>query len=186
MSYTSPAFVHYGDWDEATRKEPSQKWFEKIAHEIFDAHKWETPYSELYTDDMELLNPDGSTVKGGKEAWAAVAQLYGPFTTQRTQPFYMVVTETDYGWEMIGQAWIFGNLPGEPAKGEQKVMDKSGKAWDVGMAGAFRFQYRKVDGAKHGDILLQMVHIMTDTGPLLMRMMGRGLLDPSTLRTSDI
>lgn len=98
----------------------------------------------------------------------------------------MVVTETDYGWEMIGQAWIFGNLPGEPAKGEQKVMDKSGKAWDVGMAGAFRFQYRKVDGAKHGDILLQMVHIMTDTGPLLMRMMGRGLLDPSTLRTSDI
>lgn len=105
MSYTTPAFVHYGDWEETTREEPSQKWFEKIAHEIFDAHKWDTPYSELYTDDMELLKPDGSTVKGGREAWAAVAQLYGPFTTQWTQPVYMVVTETDYGWEMIGQAW---------------------------------------------------------------------------------
>ncbi|KAG9739255.1 hypothetical protein KCU75_g16484, partial [Aureobasidium melanogenum] len=89
MSYATPAFVHYGDWDDTTRKEPSQKWFEKIVHEIFDAHKWNTPYSELYTDDMELLKPDGSTVKGGKQAWAAVAQLYGPFTTQSTQPFYM-------------------------------------------------------------------------------------------------
>ncbi|KAG9563049.1 hypothetical protein KCU71_g1147, partial [Aureobasidium melanogenum] len=181
MSYATPAFVHYGDWDETTRKEPSQKWFEKIVHEIFDAHKWNTPYSELYTDDMELLKPDGSTVKGVKEAWAAVAQLYGPFTTQSTQPFYMVVTETDYGWEMIGQAWIYGNLLGEPAKGEQKVMDNSGKEWDVGMAGGFRFQYRKVDGAKHGDMLLQMVQIMSDTGPLLMRMMGRGLIKASDL-----
>ncbi|KAK1044089.1 hypothetical protein LTR12_018153 [Friedmanniomyces endolithicus] len=181
MSYATPAFVHHGDWNETTRKEPSQKWFETIVHEIFDAHKWNTPYSDLYTDDMELLKPDGSTVEGGKEAWAAVAQLYGPFTAQWTQPFCMVVTETDYGWEMIGQAWIFGDLPGEPANGEQKVKDGRGKEWDVGMAGTFRFQYRKVDGAKHGGMLLQMVQIMSDTAPLLMRMTGRGLLKLSDL-----
>lgn len=60
-------------------------------------------------------------------------------------------------------------------------MDKNRKEWDVGMAGAFRFQYRKVEGAKHGDILLQMVQIMSDTGPLLMRMMGRGLIKLSDL-----
>ena len=52
------------------------------------------------TDKFELLKPDGSQVHGGKEGWAAVAQMYGPLTAQRTQPFYMVTTETEYVMEL--------------------------------------------------------------------------------------
>jgi hypothetical protein len=96
MSTETKAFVHEGDWSAETRRHPALKWFEPVVRDIFDAHLWDTPYSEIYTDDLTLLKPDGTEVKGGKEAWAQVAQLYGPFTEQRTQPFYAVVTETEY------------------------------------------------------------------------------------------
>lgn len=178
---TIPAFVHLGDWDATTRQNPSQKWMEHIVHNIFDAHKWETPYSDIYTDDFHLLKPDGSEVHEGKAAWAAVAELFGPLTTQKTIPFYMVVTETEYGWEMIGVANIFGNLPGQPKEGEVKVKDVYGGEWDVKMSGGFRFQYRKSDGAKYDGILCQMVQIFTDSAPIMMKMIGRGLVKPSDL-----
>ena len=95
MSSTTPAFVHNGDWDENTRKNPALKWFEATVRDIFDAHRWETPYSDIYDEDLKLLKPDGNEVHGGKAAWAEVAKLYGPFTAQRTQPVYMVTTETE-------------------------------------------------------------------------------------------
>lgn len=91
---TNSAFVHFGDWNESSRKNPALKWFEPTVRDIFDAHLWDTPYSDLYTEDLKLLKPDGSEVHGGKAAWAEVAQLFGPFTTQRTQPIYIVVTDT--------------------------------------------------------------------------------------------
>jgi hypothetical protein len=178
---TKPAFVHFGDWDDSTRKDPSQKWMEFVVHSIFDAHKWETPYSDIYTDDLTLLKPDGTEVKGGEPAWAAVAELFGPFTSQITIPFYLVTTETEYGWEMIGLANIFGDLPGNPASGEVKTKDDYGKEWDAKMSGGFRFQYRKVDGAKYDGILLQMVQIFTDSAPVMTKMIGRGLLKASDL-----
>ena len=93
---TTTAFVHAGDWGGETRKHPALKWFEPVVRDIFDEHLWDTHYSEIYTDDLQLLKPDGSEVHGGREAWAQVAQMYGPLTTQRTQPFYMVTTETEY------------------------------------------------------------------------------------------
>ena len=179
---TTQAFVHKGDWDDTTRRHPSQKWMEHITHDIFDSHKWDTPYSDMYTDDATFLKPDGTHVHGGQACWASVTELFRPLTTQITIPFYMVVTETEYGWEMIGTANIFGNLPGTPAAGEApRVKDDYGKEWDVKMSGGFRFQYRKVDGAKYGNILLQMIQIFTDSGPLVTKMLKRGLLKPANL-----
>ncbi|KAK4938848.1 hypothetical protein LTR10_020754 [Elasticomyces elasticus] len=178
---TKPAFVHYGDWDDTTRKDPSQKWQERITHDIFDSHKWDTPYSDMQTDDATLLKPDGTHVHGGKASWAAIAELFRPLTSQITIPFYMVVTETEYGWEMIGTANIFGNLPGEPAAGEVKVKDDYGKEWDVKISGGFRFQYRKVDGAKYDGILCQLIQMFTDSGPMVTKMLKRGLLKPGDL-----
>jgi len=180
MAYpTTPAFVHFGDWDEETRKHPSQAWMEHIVHNIFDAHKWDTPHSDLYTDDLVLLKPDGAEVKGGEASWAAVAELFSPFVAQHTEPFYLVTTDTDYGWEMIGKAKIYGTLPGKPSDGETKVKDGKGREWDVAMPGGFRFQYVKDAGGPHDGILMKMVQICTDSGPVLMRMLRRGLIKPA-------
>lgn len=150
-------------------------------HTIFDAHKWSTPSTDLYTSDLTLLKPDGSTVSGGEKSWAAVAELFAAYTTQWTEPYYMVVTDTDYGWEMIGNAKIYGNLPGEAAQGESKARDASGKEWDHAMSGGFRFQYVKGAGGPHDGILLKMVQITADSGPVLMKMLGRGLVKPADL-----
>lgn len=92
---TQPALVHYGSWDEETRKNPALRWFEPVVKGMFDQHIWETPYNHCYTDDMTLRRPDGSEVVGGKAAWADVAQTYGRFTAQHTQPYFMVTTETE-------------------------------------------------------------------------------------------
>ncbi|KAJ9610008.1 hypothetical protein H2200_006338 [Cladophialophora chaetospira] len=179
---TTPAFIHRGDWDENTRQDPSQKWMESIVRNIFDPHKWDTPYSDIYTsDDFILLKPDGTEVKGGERAWAEVAQLFGPLTSQKTIPFHLISTETDYGWEMVGLANIFGNLPGNPAEGEAKDQDQYGQEWDVKMSGGFRFQYKKVEGAKYDDILLQRVEIFTDSGPVVSKLVRRGVLKASDL-----
>lgn len=74
-----------------------------------------------------------------------------------------------------------GNFPGEPGPGEQKVKDIDGKDWDIKMAGGFRFQFTKDSKAPRDGILLQMVQIMTDSVPVVMKMMGRGLMKPADL-----
>ena len=182
MSFpTQPAHVHFGDWDEETRKHPAQKWMEHIVHTIFDAHKWSTPYSDIYADDFTLLKPDGSEVKGGKAGWEAVAELYGPFVSQRTEPFYLVTTQTNYGWEMIGMANIFAILPGQADAEEEKVKDQKGIEWDVKMSGGFRFQYKRHPSAKYDGIVLQMVQITSDSGPVVKKMLVRGMSNPSDL-----
>jgi hypothetical protein len=154
---------------------------EKVVHEIFDPHKWDTPSSDIYTDDLELLKPDGTRVSGGKESWAAIAELFGAYTSQWTEPYYMVCTDTEYGWEMIGNAYIYGNLPGSPSAGETKVKDGNGKEWDHAMSGGFRFQFVKGTSGPHDGILLKMVQIAADSGPVLMKMLKRGLVKPADL-----
>ena len=86
-----------------------------------------------------------------------------------------------YGWELIGNAWIFGNFPGNPGPGEQKVKDIDGHEWDCKMAGGFRFQFVKDAGGPRDGILLKMVQIMTDSAPVMMKMLGRGLIKPADL-----
>jgi hypothetical protein len=135
----------------------------------------------MYTDDCVFLKPDGSEIKGGEKTFATLAEMYGPLTAQYTEPFYQIVTETEDGWDMIGQAWIYGNLPGEPASGEEKVKDLSGRTWEIKMSGGFRFQYVKDTGAIHDGIQMKTIQIMSDTAPVLKAMVGRGLVKAGDL-----
>jgi hypothetical protein len=83
---------------------------------------------------------------------------------------------------MIGNAYIFGNLPGNPSASEPgKVQDIDGKQWDCKMVGGFRFQFVKDAGGPRDGMLMKKVQIMTDTAPVMMRMLGRGLVKPSDL-----
>jgi hypothetical protein len=74
--------------------------------------------------------------------------VYAPFSDYNHVPYYLVCRDRDYGWEMIGQAHLYGNLVGERGEGEPpKVTDKrTEKEYDVCVPGAFRFQYVKGKG----------------------------------------
>lgn len=78
---------------------------------------------------------------------------------------------------MIGQAYLFANLPGQAAQDEPaKVNDKDNKQWDIVIPAGFRFEYKKDSSSKHGEVKLQKTEIMSDSAPILMRLAKRGVI----------
>ena len=135
----------------------------------------EEKWTDWFTDDMVLTKGDGSVHKG-EAAWEASKEVYNAFAEYFHCPYYLVCTETDDGWEMLGQAHIFGNLPGPRRDGEPpKVKDRrDGKEWDVCVPGAFRFRYVKGKG-KHG-MALSRTDLHGDTMPVGMTLIKRGVI----------
>lgn len=134
MSFpTKPAFVHYGDWDDETRKHPAMNFMEDYTRNAIDSRKFDAPHSDWHSDNYSYLKSDGTDIKsGGKDAWAGVGATYAPFTAHIHQPLFLMCIETDYGYEMQGQAWVFANFPGDVSAGEQKHKDgREGKEWDM-------------------------------------------------------
>jgi hypothetical protein len=78
---------------------------------------------------------------------------------------------------MLGQSNVFFNLPGNPAPGEKKVSDASGKQWDVSVMTAFHCLYVNAEGG----ILLKRIEIMSDSSPPMKMMIKRGLVNPKEL-----
>jgi len=62
--------------------------------------------------------------------------------------------DKDDGYELLGQALFYANLPGQPAAGEAKVKDLSGREWDFKIPAGFRFQFVKDSNAPNGHGLL--------------------------------
>lgn len=174
MSFpTKPAFVHHGYFDETTAKHPGMKFLEATKDD-FDARNWD---SQLYAPDFTWVAPNGQAHEGREKALEAIKAQYVPLTAHWHEPFYQVCTETDYGYEMIGSATMWANLPGEPAAGETKKYDKNGRAWDVAGPGGFRFHI-----VKQGDTFqLKRMEVTADSGLLVMAMIRRGLLSPKDL-----
>jgi hypothetical protein len=174
MSFpTRPAFVHYGDFDATTAKYPAMKWLEDYKDD-FDSRTFDPKW---YAPDFVYVAPDGQTTEGREKALDAIKALYGPLTAHWHEPFFLNCFETEYGYEMIGQATMWANLPGEPAAGETKKHDKNGKAWDVGGPGSFHFKFKK-----HRDSFqFTRTEIYADTGPIMMGMLRRGVLSPKDL-----
>jgi hypothetical protein len=174
MSFpTKPAFVHYGDWSESTAKHPAVKWMEVHTYE-FDTRTWE---SKRYTSDFTYVAPDGQVHEGRDKALEAIKTTYAPLTAQCHRPYFMVCTETEEGYDMIGQATLYANLSGEPAAGESKVTDKDGKKWDLAIPGAFHFWCVKTEDG----FLLKRTEMHADTGPLVMGLLKRGVISPKHL-----
>lgn len=144
---------------------------------MFDRREYKTePWSDWLTDDAVLMKADGGEVKGGEAAWVANQELFTPFTEYFHIPYYGVFTETDYGWELIAQAWLFANLPGKRGDDEppQVTDPRDGKKWDVRVPGAFRFQYAKGKG-KTG-MAVQRSDLHVDSMPASMILIKRGVM----------
>jgi hypothetical protein len=115
---------------------PAVKFMEDYARNCVDTRSFDTPYSDWHSDDYSLLKLDGTEIKGGKDAWAGVGATYAPFTGHHHQPIFVSCIKTAYGYEMIGQAWVFANFPGASSAGEQKQKDNQGKEWDMKARGS--------------------------------------------------
>jgi hypothetical protein len=170
MSFpTKSAFVVHGDFDATTAKHPGMKFLEDMKND-FDNRSWDTKW---YAPNFTYVAPNGQVVEGREKALEAIKAQYTPLTAYWHEPFYQVCTETDYGYEMIGSATMWANLPGEPATGETKKYDKNGKAWDVAGPGGFRFQIEKNGDSFH----LNRMEVTADSGPIVMGMLRRGVIN---------
>lgn len=118
----------------------------------------------------------------GDAAYRRTESDYAVFTKWHHAPEYYVCHESKdiNGWEMIGQANLYANLVGPP-DGQPKVKDSSGEEWDVKVPAAFHFWYEKSDDAEHDGIVLKRTHIMSDSGPVVVRLLHRGVLKPSDI-----
>ena len=100
-----------------------------------------------------------------------------PLVRYHHEPYFLVCTETDYGWQMIGQAQLFVKLPGDAAEGEPpKCKDNTGEEYDLAIPSGFRFEYKKDDSSKHGAVKLQKTEIMSDSAPIVMMLVKRGVI----------
>jgi len=180
MSYsTTNAFIHTGNWDEETRSHPAVKFLEDYAAE-FDKSDWSIEHEAWTTADWELQKADGTTFHGAKESYDAVKELYGPLTAFLHEASFLIAWDTKEGWDVVGFANLFMNLPGE-SQG-QKVKDEAqGKSWDLMVPTAFRFTYVKDSRSKHDGILLKKTVIYADSGPVVMGLLKRGVLKPEQL-----
>jgi hypothetical protein len=102
--------------------------------------------------------------------------MYQFFTSEFHEPYFLVTWDTKDGWEMIGQALLYANLPGEPTAQEKKVKDLQGREWDVKIPGGFHFEYVKQAGAPHDGIVLKRTEITSDSMPAVQILMARGVI----------
>jgi hypothetical protein len=175
---TTPAFVHRGTWDETTRKHPAMKWMEAF-NKDFDTHG---PSPKWYTADASFQKADGTEFHGREQVMVANKELYGSLTSYFHEPYFVTCNETEDGYEMLGQAKLFANLPGKPSAGERKVKDKSGKEWDMSIPGAFHFWYVNDEKAENGlGIAIKRTEIMSDGSVPMGIMLKRGLISAQDL-----
>ncbi|KAK0342825.1 hypothetical protein LTR91_023173 [Friedmanniomyces endolithicus] len=177
MSYpTQEAFVHAGTWDATTRKHPAMKWMEDYTNNIIDGRKFhETASSVGWTTEFTLKKSTGEVVEGADKAWAALQEIYAPFSEHVHDPTFCVCWETEKGWDMLGVASMWYNLQ---APGEGKMKGFGGKEWDGVLSSAFKFAYIK--GGKDG-VELASTEIFSDPSAAMVQMLKRGMLKPEQL-----
>ncbi|KAJ4344576.1 uncharacterized protein N0V89_012320 [Didymosphaeria variabile] len=173
---TTPAFVHVGAWDDETRKHPAMKWMEEYTLNFNKRGDWDQEESDWLSSDFTLIKPDGKTSTGNAAAFAESKGMYQYFTSEFHEPYFLVTWETNEGWEMLGQAYFFAELPGNATAQEKKAQDLAGREWDVKIPAAFHFVYVKQKDASHDGIVLKRTEIMSDSLPAVQILMARGVI----------
>ena len=176
---TQPAFIAStsGNW-EPVRVHPAMAFLEKYT-EAFDNHKvTEENFSDWHTDDLSFQKANGEVITGGVTALKAILEVYQPFSAYLHEPKFCVLWEVENGYDMVGYATLFADLvaPG----GEKTAEDVSGRKWDVGLPGMFQFSFVKVPGAPNDGFKFGgRTAMFSDSGPVMMEMMKRGMVPPN-------
>lgn len=192
MSYpTKPAFIHSGGWSAETRAHPALKFLEEYAASHFDQQAWNTNhFSEWHHSDWHLTKADNTVVSGGHEVWTeGIPSIYGPFAGHLHDPTFLIVWDTEEGYEMIGEANVFLDLnvaeedKGADESGTTKEKDSNGKEWDALMPGSFHFWFAKAEGGEgntHG-LLMKRTQLFADSAPITGLMIKKGLVKKEDL-----
>lgn len=79
---------------------------------------------------------------------------------------------------MSGNAWLFYNLPGDGSNAG--ITDLTGKSWQGKIPSGFHFVYKKDQSGKDG-IMIATTAITSDSGPVVVELLKRGILKPSDI-----
>ena len=175
---TTPAFiVRCNGWDEKVLAHPIMRYLKSQTAAWDSGEAKKSTYTDWMTEDVTYRQSDGITVSG-EAAFKAMLEKYAPLAAHEHEPRMGVVWETKDGWEMIGEAMLFADLP--VPGGEKKHASASGRKWDIGVPGVFRFIFVKDNKAKHG-YRTKRQEVNADSVPIMMEMIKRGMVKPEQL-----
>jgi hypothetical protein len=171
---TVPAYVTVcHGWEERLKEHPVWAWMFEYEESFDRGNLKTTPFAQNpYKTSDFTYSFNGVTTTGGEPAWNASLQVYSPFTSHFHEPKFAVIFETATGYELIGIANLFANLP---VPGEQTKADLSGKKWDVGAPGCFHFKYVK-DAEGPGGLKMSEQNLYGDGLGLVAPMVQRGII----------
>ncbi len=120
---TVPAYVqHPVGWPEATREHPAIDFMFDYEKALDWGNMKAGPHTPWHSDDYVYVK-SGVAHPPGAPSWAKFVADHAPFTGVYHEPFFYVIHDTPTGWELIGEAKIFVNLP---VPGAEKVKDAEG------------------------------------------------------------
>lgn len=186
MSFpTTSTFIsnYTNGWEEA-RIHPALAWLEKATKAFDSRESWSTPWSDWHTDDYTFINPHGEVTTGGEAAFKATQENYRPFSSSIHEPVWACVWEdqSENAWYVVAEAILYGDFPETDTKKEGKRFeDREGRKWDVGLYGMFRFEFVKDVGAVHDGLKMRRLRAYCDTGPMVVEMLKRGMMQPEDL-----
>jgi hypothetical protein len=155
------------------------KWFEKYAILFNTGEMFNKNFSEWHAPDFSYHKSNGEIFEGGAEAFEAIKETYAPFDVTNHEPNFLGCWETEDGWEMLGQAYLYGNLKAPGGSGKAHT-DSEGHKWDVGVPSSFHFAYVKDSSGPEG-IKLKRTQVFSDSAPVLVEMLKKGMLKPEQL-----
>jgi hypothetical protein len=175
MSFpTTPAFIVRGDFSHESAVHPAMKFMEDY-REDFDFKRDFSP--KWYTSDFTYVPTNGQPIEGRDAAFKALMEFYSMLKATYHEPIYMSVSETDFGYAMVGLARMWVDLPGDAAAEEPKREDKNGRKWDLACPGGYVFHF-----VPHGDsFLIKRIEVAADTAPISMGMVKRGVISAKDL-----
>lgn len=162
-------------WGDA-RQIPVLAWMEKYTRDAFNnptVFKDKDALAKWHVADFVYNNTDGSSFKGFDAAYEGIQQIYAPFTSFSHEPRFFTCWENEDGWEMVGQAVMYADLP--VPGGEKTHEDMDGKKWDLGLPGMFHFWYVK-DASGPDGWKMKRSDVFSDSFPAVQEMMKRGMI----------
>ncbi|KAH8652682.1 hypothetical protein BGZ60DRAFT_436267 [Tricladium varicosporioides] len=176
MSFpTVPAYTgSCKGWEERLKEHPVMDFMFSFSFAFDEGTLKTSPdeYKSYLTDDFTFVNSSGQSIPY-PASWPATTAMYAPFTSHFHEPFHYVITPTAAGYDMVGQAMLYANLP--VPSSAPKVKDLQGREWDLGVPGAFHFSYVKDEGGVKGLRLSREV-LFADGISMVKPMIERGMI----------
>jgi len=178
MSFpTTPAFTTYAKgWDDGMLAHPMSR-FIHAESQLFDAKQYDK-CEEFFAPEYVYTKSTGQVISGPDHAaFKQVIADYAMFAEYYHEPEFGVITETDNGYCLFGQAKMFVNLP---VPGEKKFEDLQGRKWECSAPGAFRVYVKRDANGPQG---LRFVSMQTfaDPTPILGEAIKRGIITADAL-----